>query len=267
MTQKGRSLRMGHLYPDFLNIYGDIGNVRVLAHRARARGIQMEVIPLSLSDQMPKELDLLFIGGGQDIDQARICKDLVAIKKEGIVRLLDEGVAMLAVCGGYQLLGRSYIDANGEAMEGIGVLDVETHPGEGRWIGNVAVLANQDLHLTSPTIVGFENHGGRTRLGATARPLGTVTAGGGNNGEDGTEGCVGATVIGTYLHGSLLPKNPAVADWLLSKALTHAGHDPSLEELDDSAEAEAHRYALNLACRDAKAGAGVRPTPRRGKAS
>jgi CobQ-like glutamine amidotransferase family enzyme len=257
-----RPLRIGHLYPDAMNIYGDIGNVRALQQRARWHGVEVEVVPVEQGPADVAACDILFMGGGQDRDQSRIFRDFTEFKRAGMERAVAEGTAVLAVCGGYQLLGHSYTDADGTELEGLGILDLRSSAGHDRWIGNVLVEADPGLGLQPRTLVGFENHGGRTWLGPGLRPLGRVVVGGGNNGEDGGEGVLHGRVIGTYLHGSLLPKNPALTDWLIANGLAHRdglAEPRPLPPLDDSVELEAHRRAEELAMAER----GRAPVPRR----
>ncbi|HZS78922.1 MAG TPA: hypothetical protein VFA41_20090 [Ktedonobacteraceae bacterium] len=209
-------LRLGHLYPDQLNLYGDRGNILTLQRRCRMRGIELRVIGLGIGDALaPDEYDMLFIGGGQDKEQAPVAQDLYEIKGIGLWAAIEDDMPVLAVCGGYQLLAHYYRPANGPDMRGLGVFDAWTiHKGARvpRCIGDIAISWN------GSTLVGFENHGGRTYLG-TAKPLGRVLKGHGNNSEDHTEGAVYRNAFGTYLHGSLLPKNPHFADHLIELAL------------------------------------------------
>ena len=210
------TLRLGHLYPDQLNLYGDRGNILTLQQRCRWRGIQLRVIELGIGDALdPDAYDLLFIGGGQDRDQAPVAQDLYETKSIGLWAAIEDDMPVLAVCGGYQLLAHYYRPANGPDLKGLGVFDAWTvHRGARapRCIGNVAI------RWQGQTLVGFENHGGQTYLG-TAQPLGKVLKGFGNNAQDGTEGATYRNAFGTYLHGSLLPKNPHFADHLISLAL------------------------------------------------
>src|ERR671914_2099022 len=209
-------IRVGHLYPDYLNIYADRGNIAVLARRAAWRGHDLDVLSVSVGDRVrPGEHDLLYIGGGQDREQALIAPDLAA-KAEQISEAIGAGAALLAVCGGYQLLGRFYRDRSGAELPGIGLFPLHTVAGERRMIGDV-LLACELEPGTTRTLAGFENHAGRTFLEDGARPLGRVVAGLRNNGEDGFEGCRLARAIGTYLHGPLLPRNSWLADWLLGE--------------------------------------------------
>ena len=234
-------LRIGWLYPDLMNIYGDRGNVRTLEQRALWRGIEAEVVELRKGSGGDLDgIDIFFFGGGQDREQELVYADLLELKADPLGRAIGSGAAMLAVCGGYQLLGHEYETAAGERLPGLGFLDLRTEAGPSRAIGNVVVDAS-DLGLDPPTLVGFENHSGRTWLGPGLKPLGRVLRGHGNNGEDGGEGVVAGAIVGTYLHGSLLPKNPHLADWLIAQALARRpGADP-LAPLDDSLELEAHR--------------------------
>lgn len=244
-------LRLCHLYPDLLNLYGDRGNILTLAHRARARGIAVEVteVPVGRPLGDPRHYDLFFLGGGEDRQQALAAADLAGEKGEALRAAAADGAVVLAVCGGYQLLGHSYRPAEGPDLPGVGLLDVITHhpgPGARRLIGNIVVRWEDGPHPRA-TLVGFENHGGRTRLGPQARPLGRVVVGFGNNGEDRTEGAVQGTVVGTYLHGPLLPKNAAFADHLLARALARRYGPVALAPLDDVVEEAAHRAAVRLA--------------------
>jgi len=244
-------LRIAHLYPRLMNIYGDRGNIVCLVRRCRDRGIEVEVAELALGDQLdPAQYDLIFIGGAQDREQRRVAEDLRSVKGEALRQAVEAGVTVLAVCGGYQLFGRSYREATGEELEGLGIFDLWTeHPGPGarRLIGNVVAELLPDDGREGGSLVGFENHGGRTYLGAEATPLARVRSGFGNNGRDGTEGARYKNAFGTYLHGSLLPKNPRFADRLIELALrrTH-GNDVRLAPLDDELEELAHEAALRL---------------------
>ncbi len=241
-------IRVGHLYPEYLNIYADRGNIAVFERRARLRGHELHVTAISVGDAVrPGEHDLLYIGGGQDREQALIAPDLAA-KGPAIETAVADGAALLAVCGGYQLLGRGYLGRHGDSMPGIGLFPHETYAGEKRMIGDV-LLEAELVPGERRTIAGFENHAGRTRLDPGAEPLGRVLAGFGNDGESGYEGVRVGRAIGTYLHGPLLPRNPWLADWLLSQALAHAtGADPpELEPLPDRLEAEAHAVSAQRA--------------------
>jgi lipid II isoglutaminyl synthase (glutamine-hydrolysing) len=234
-------IRVGHLYPDYLNIYADRGNMAVLARRASWRGHEVEVEAISIGDVLrPGTHDLLYVGGGQDREQALVAVDL-ASRAEPVRESAAGGAAVLAVCGGYQLLGHSYRERDGAALPGIGLFPLHTVAGERRMIGDVLL----DCDWAGRTLAGFENHAGRTRLDEGAVPLGRVVHGFGNDGESGFEGCRVGRAIGTYLHGPLLPRNPWLADWLLAQALAHAtrGEPPELEPLADELETEAHQVA------------------------
>ncbi len=210
------TLTLGHLYPDQLNLYGDRGNILVLRRRCQQRGIELRVVGLGIGDALaPDEYDMLFIGGGQDKEEIPVAQDLYDIKGIGLWAAIEDDMPVLAVCGGYQLLAQYYRPASGSDIRGLGVFDAWTiHKGARapRCIGDVAISWN------GSTLVGFENHGGRTYLG-TARPLGKVLKGHGNNSEDATEGAIYRNTYGTYMHGSLLPKNPHFADHLIGLAL------------------------------------------------
>ncbi len=238
-------IRVGHLYPEYLNIYADRGNIAVLSRRAALRGHELAVEGVSVGDELrPGAHDLLYVGGGQDREQALISGDL-AEKGEAIRAAVDGGTALLAVCGGYQLLGRGYRERTGGMLPGAGLFPHETTAGDRRMIGDVLL----DCGWAGRTLAGFENHAGRTRLDAGAEPLGRVIAGFGNDGESGAEGCRVGRAIGTYLHGPLLPRNPWLADWLLGEALAHAtgGAAPELEPLEDDLEAAAHEVSARRA--------------------
>jgi lipid II isoglutaminyl synthase (glutamine-hydrolysing) len=241
-------LRALWLYPEHMNIYADRGNIAVLERRCRWRDIGFTLESAGLGEPVdPRSHDLLYIGGGQDRDQALVARDLVATKREALADAVTAGGAMLAVCGGYQLLGRFYELPGGERLPGLDLCDLETvrEPGP-RLIGNVAIEV--DLGDGPRRLAGFENHGGRTRLGAGAEPLGRVIAGFGNNGADGFEGVRRERLIGTYLHGPLLPKNAWLADRLIEWALERrSGGTVMLEPLEDSLERDAHACALRAA--------------------
>src|SRR5215813_3038714 len=212
-----RELRLGHLYPDQLNVYGDRGNIIVLQQRCAWRGIRLRMTRLAMGDVLdPGAYDMLFIGGGQDREQDEVARDMREVKGRELWAAIEDDLPFLAVCGGYQLLAKFYRPAQGPELEGLGIFDAWTiHKGKRvpRCIGNVV------LGWGNTTLVGFENHGGRTYLGPSAMPLGRVLYGHGNNSEDHHEGCVYRNTYGTYLHGSLLPKNPHLADHILGLAL------------------------------------------------
>ena len=243
-------LRLLALYPEQMNIYADRGNILFLQHRCEWRGIEFSYTAAGPGDGLdPGAHDLIYIGGGQDRDQRLVAADMVATKREGLSEAVEDRAVVLAVCGGYQLLGHSY-QLGEERIPGLGLADLETVREEGeRLIGNVAIEV--DLGDGPLVLAGFENHGGRTYLGRDAQPLGRVLKGFGNNGKDGREGVRRLNVFGTYLHGPLLPKNSVLADRLIQLALTRReGSAPALEPLDDTLEAAAHQSA--------RAAAGVR---------
>jgi CobQ-like glutamine amidotransferase family enzyme len=240
-------IRVAHLYPAYLNIYADRGNIAVLARRAAERGHELAVEAVDLGSPLaPGAHDLIYIGGGQDREQALIADDLAG-RGPALRDAIEGGAALLAVCGGYQLLGRGYRGRDGSWLPGAGVFPHETVAGETRMIGDV--LLECELDGVTRTVVGFENHAGRTLLDADAAPLGRVLFGFGNDGTSGLEGCRVGRAIGTYLHGPLLPRNPWLGDWLLSQALAHAtgGAPPLLEPLADELERAAHAVAAERA--------------------
>jgi CobQ-like glutamine amidotransferase family enzyme len=213
------TIRVGHLYPDYLNIYADRGNIAVLSRRAAWRGHELEVTSLGMDDEIvPGAHDLYYVGGGQDREQLLVAENLAAKAERLSEAVLGDGAALLAVCGGYQLLGRSYRGFHGEDMPGAGLLPLETVAGEQRMIGDVLLECELEPGERR-TLAGFENHAGRTHLDEGAEPLGRVLAGFGNDGESGYEGCRLGRAIGTYLHGPLLPRTPWLADWLLAQAI------------------------------------------------
>lgn len=241
------AVRLGHLYPAEMNIYADRGNIAVLARRLAWRGMALDVTPLGIGDPVdPGAHDLFYLGGGQDRDQMIVAHDLVATKADALRAAVEDGAAMLCVCGGFQLAGHGYTGVDGERMPGIGLLDLDTVAGATRLIGDLVIDAELDGETCR--VVGFENHAGRTRLGPGARALGRVVYGHGNNGDDGLEGGVQRRVIGTYLHGPLLPKNPWLADRLLAWALEHRTGGPvPLDPLDDALEGRARVVATERA--------------------
>jgi lipid II isoglutaminyl synthase (glutamine-hydrolysing) len=237
------NIRVGHLYPAYLNIYADRGNIAVLTRRAAWRGHELEVTPIGMGDTIvPGAHDLYYAGGGQDREQLLVAADLAA-KAEQLKQAHAGGAAFLAVCGGYQLLGRGYRGHRGDDMPGVGLLPLETVAGEKRMIGNVL------LETELGPVAGFENHAGRTLLDPGAQPLGRVVAGFGNDGASGYEGCRLGRAIGTYLHGPLLPRNPRLADWLIEQALAHrtGGEPAELAPLDDDLEAAAQELSSRRA--------------------
>jgi lipid II isoglutaminyl synthase (glutamine-hydrolysing) len=237
------NITVGHLYPDYLNIYADRGNIAVLTERARRRGHELVVVPIGIDGDVPGGVDLFYVGGGQDREQALVARDLVG-KGDALRSAVDAGAAFLAVCGGYQLLGRFYRDQAGEELPGIGLLPLQTVAGGRRMIGDVLL----DCTWAGETLAGFENHAGHTYLDDDAEPLGRVLAGFGNDGRSGFEGCRRGRVYGTYLHGPLLPRNPWFADRVLADALAHAaGTAVELEPLEDALEAQAHAVSAERA--------------------
>lgn len=232
-----KPLTIVHLFPELLNLYGDGGNVIALTRRLQWRGLPVEVREIGMGDAMDfSQADIVFIGGGADREQM-IVKDAMVARKSELSAYVADGGVLLAVCGGYQFLGHSYA-MDDVVVEGLGVIDVETVRGEGRLIGNAVIQSD----ICDAPIVGFENHGGRTTLGPDAKPLGRVLGKTfGNNGEDGFEGVHQGNLIGTYLHGPLLPKNPQVADYLIAQAYNRRGDVLELAPLDDAIELEANR--------------------------
>lgn len=241
-------IRVAHLYPDYLNIYADRGNIAVLERRARLRGHELAVEPIGLGEQLAAGAhDLVYIGGGQDREQALVAPDL-ASRGSVLAETVAGGAAVLAVCGGYQLLGRGYRGRDGAWLPGAGLFPLETAAGDTRMIGDVLLECELDPGETQ-FVAGFENHAGRTTLDPAATALGRVVAGFGNDGRSGLEGCRVANALGTYLHGPLLPRNPWLADWILSRALAHATGAPAepLEPLPDELERQAHEVSAGRA--------------------
>jgi CobQ-like glutamine amidotransferase family enzyme len=245
----GAGLRLLALYPEQMNIYADRGNILFLQRRSEWRGIPFHYAAAGPGDGFdPAEHDLIYIGGGQDRDQVLVAQDMLETKRDAIASAVDDGAALLAVCGGYQLLGHRY-QLGEQSIAGLGIADLETvrDPGP-RLIGNVSIEV--DLGEGPRVLAGFENHGGRTHLGPSAEPLGRVLHGHGNNGRDGREGVKRLNLIGTYLHGPLLPKNAWLADRLIALAIgRRTGSEPELEPLDDQIEVAAHDSALRAASR------------------
>ena len=240
-------LRLLALYPEQMNIYADRGNIVFLQRRCEWRGIGFEYAAAGPGDRFdPGSHDFVYIGGGQDRDQRAVAADMVDSKREALSATTGDGAVVLAVCGGYQLLGSSY-QLDEESLPGLGLVELETVRSPGpRLIGNVAIEV--DLGGRPQVVAGFENHGGRTQLGAGATPLGKVLKGFGNNGEDGLEGVRLNNLIGTYLHGPLLPKNAWLADHLIALALERRyGERPELEPLEDELERAAHESARRAA--------------------
>ncbi len=241
------TLELAYLYPKLLNIYGDKGNVLTLSFRCKSRGINLNVTTIGPGENLQgKDFDIFFIGGGQDQQQVLVSNDL-QIKKKELVNLIENEVVFLAVCGGYQLLGKYYKAGEGAEIPGIEALDLYTVAGNKRMIGNVLCEEIERKEGGHPSlIVGFENHSGKTFLGNSIKPFAKVIRGGGNNGEDGFEGARYKNVFGTYLHGSLLPKNPHLADKLIRLALERKGLNMPEVALDDGFEETAHRKVKTL---------------------
>jgi CobQ-like glutamine amidotransferase family enzyme len=234
-------LRVCALYPDLMNIYADRGNLLMLQRRCEWRGIGFEVTAAGLGDAIdPAAHDLFYLGGGQDRDQALCAHDLVATKRDALHAAADGGGLVLGICGGFQLLGHAY-ELGDEEIPGLGLVDLRTvRVDSHRLVGNVAIEV--ELDGAPRVLAGFENHGGRTHLGPGQRPLGKVLRGHGNTGESGFEGVVRDGVIGTYLHGPLLPKNAWFADWLIARC-TGTRPEPLDDALENAAHAEARRAA------------------------
>ncbi len=233
-------LNICHLYPDLLNVYGDMGNILVLKHRAEERGIKVNIFNISVNDSFDENnYDIVFFGGGQDYEQSIVSEDLIKNKKDAIRNYIESSRVFLSICGGYQLLGKYYTTFEGERLEGLGILDVYTEAGDKRFIGNT-IIFNEEFQ---ETYVGFENHSGRTYIG-DLKPLGVVKLGYGNNGEDKKEGCIYKNSFCTYFHGSLLSKNPELADRLIKIALENKYNEISLTTLDDTLEIKAKEAIL-----------------------
>jgi lipid II isoglutaminyl synthase (glutamine-hydrolysing) len=240
-------LRLLALYPEQMNIYADRGNMIFLQRRCEWRGISFRYSVAGPGDGFdPADHDLIYIGGGQDRDQVLVAEDMLRTKRDAIASAVEDGAALLAVCGGYQLLGHRY-ELGEQSIPGLAIADLETARDPGpRLIGNVSIEV--DLGEGERVLAGFENHGGRTRLGPDAVPLGRVLHGHGNNDRDGREGVKRLNLIGTYLHGPLLPKNAWLADHLIARALERGtGAAPELEPLPDELETAAHNSALRAA--------------------
>lgn len=233
-------LRIGHLYPKLLNIYGDKGNVITLKKRAEWRGIEVNIDEINAGNNTIEKHDIYFIGGGQDLQQIEVSKELQK-HKEFLTAERDRGAVFLGICGGYQLMGHYYQPHKGEKLMGISLLDAYTVAGNKRFIGNVTIQSNfcQDSD-ENEFLVGFENHSGLTYLQGDTKPIGTVIIGNGNNGQDKTEGARFKNVFGTYMHGSFLPKNPKFADYLLELAIGE-----KLAPLDNEVEDDTHNSLIN----------------------
>ncbi|OGH96879.1 MAG: hypothetical protein A2104_07320 [Candidatus Melainabacteria bacterium GWF2_32_7] len=244
-------LHIAHLYPELLNIYGDKGNVTAFTQRCLWRNINVEVHEINPGDEIDPDLfDFYFIGGGQDQQQIMVASELQR-QAENLRKAANNNAVFLAICGGYQLLGHYYQPHQGDKIPGISILDAYTIAGNTRYIGNVTINTDfselKKTDIKNPnTLVGFENHSGLTYLQGETKPLGIVQVGNGNNGKDKTEGAVYKNVFGTYLHGSLLPKNPHFTDYLITLALRRTNSsDVKLTELNDEIEFSAHKKAVN----------------------
>ncbi len=236
MDVKDMKITIGHLYPDLLNLYGDRGNIACLMQRCIWRGIEAETIEFNTGDVIDfSKLDIVLLGGGSDREQAIVCRNLLEIQSQFKEYVEDDGV-VIAVCGGYQLLGKYYKTDDG-MIEGLNLVDIYTEQEEGRLIDNIVL----ESPLADMPVVGFENHGGRTYINGN-QPFGKVLYGSGNDGKSGYEGVIYKNVIGTYLHGPLLPKNPQICDYLIQKALERKYGSVQLSPLDDSQEKEANDY-------------------------
>lgn len=236
-------LKLVHLYPLFLNIYGDIGNIKVLKNRCEWRGIDIEIQQFNIGDTLTTDNDIYFIGGGQDRQQIEVSHELQKIKGL-LTEEYNNNAVFLGICGGYQLMGEYYQPHDADRLEGISILDAYTEAGPTRFIGNVS--AEIDYIKEKNTLVGFENHSGLTYLRGETTPMAKVIIGNGNNGLDKTEGARSKNAFGTYLHGSFLPKNPHFADYLIKLALQKRYNDNiELEPLDDTIENKAHESVLN----------------------
>ncbi len=238
------TLRLAHLYPDHMNVYGDRGNVIALRQRCLRRGIELEVIPVQPDATIDWiAVDLAFFGGGQDSGQALITTDLIERQGPELRAAIEDGLVLLAICGGYQLLGHYFLTHTGEHLPGLGVLDVYTIAGKRRMIGNIVIEV--DLGHGPQRLVGFENHSGRTFHGARVRPFGKVLTGYGDNGQDGWGGAVYRNTFGCYLHGALLPKNPQLTDHLIGLALRRRyGQQAELVPLPAERELAAQRVMV-----------------------
>lgn len=233
-------LKICHLFPDVLNLYGDRGNVICMSHRLGWRGIDVRVDKVSIGQKLQAaEYDLFFIGGGQDFEQEVLLSDLKGEKTAEIKAAIEDGKTFLCICGGYQMLGSYYKTWDGQQCDFIGALDLYTIGHKDRMIGNYMFTCEE---LGGATVVGFENHSGKTYLGSGLRPIGKVLSGYGNNGEDGMEGARYKNVFCTYSHGCLLPKNPLLADHILKTALERKYGSAELAPLDDAIELAAHGY-------------------------
>ncbi len=246
------------IYQDLLNLYGDRGNILTLTYRARARGIHVHTLGVSLGQSIPADTNLIFLGGGQDQEQNLVSDDLQK-KAPFLKKFIESGGPLLSICGGYQLLGSYYQTRQGEKIKGADVLPIYTKASHERMIGDLEI--NAQINNKPVKLIGFENHSGKTFL-TNAEPLGKVTIGFGNNGEDHTAGIKYHNAIGTYLHGPLLPKNPKLADFLIAKALLYQGLDRELAPLDQELDTKivplARQQAMDRARHRKKSGHGLR---------
>lgn len=247
-------LTIGHFYPNLLNLYGDRGNIECLRQRCAWRDIMVKIIPINfeitLTGALINEINLVFMGGGEDTSQKQLYQDFINDKGQWLKEYIENNGVGLFICGGYQLLGKYYRTYQGQDIQGLNILDLYTqHFGRDkkRCVGNVVCKISGIEYLKDKTLVGFENHGGRTFLGQNTAAMGLTTTGDGNNGNDRTEGVVYKNIIGTYLHGPLLPKNPHLADFLIKKALEKKYQkEAEILPLDDELDWEAHKNALKL---------------------
>ncbi len=245
-------LTLCHLYPDLMDTYGDKGNILSIIYRCQKRSIEVKVEQITVGQNLKSNVyDLFFFGGGQDKAQEIVATDL-AQKAQSLKESIDKGAALLSICGGYQLLQKYFKTQEGKQIEGIGLFDAYTLGSTERMIGNLLVQINPKIQTeistvypnSQPQLIGFENHSGKTFLSEGTEPLGTVLAGFGNNGQDKLEGAVYKNAFGCYLHGSLLPKNPHFADYLIAKALEHKSGNVDLAPLNDDIEWQAHKTAI-----------------------
>lgn len=236
-------LNICHFYSDLMDTYGDKGNIIAITKRCQWRGIEVKVTGVSIDQSLSQDFDFFFFGGGQDRQQIIVGRDLQK-KAKDLKKSVEAGAVFLSICGGYQLLQNYFKTLDGTVIEGIGLFDAHTLGSTTRMIGNLLIKTSTDYGLQSTELIGFENHSGKTYLGKDLKPLGTVIKGFGNNGEDKTEGAIYKNAFGCYLHGSLLPKNPHFADYLITKALERRYGKIKLKPLDDSIEWQAHEFAV-----------------------
>lgn len=241
------TLNICHLYPDLMDTYGDKGNIIAIQKRCEWRGIKTQLLHVSVGDNLPQDIDLYFFGGGQDQAQGIVGKDLQK-KAPSIKTSINSGAVLLSICGGYQLLQKYFKTAGGKKIPGIGLFDAYTEASEERMMNNLLIRISPQIKIDtakSENLIGFENHSGKTYLGSDTEALGTVIKGNGNNGEDKTEGTIYKNAFGCYLHGSLLPKNPHFADYLIKKALERKYTKVKLKPIDDTLEWQAHKSAID----------------------